>query len=114
MKTKLGKPTTDAMRKYCDEYKIALPSVAPKTLVEALITRAAMHMRDVKTHPEFGCFGWWESDNMNCQLCKHQDDCSSCSTGMTLEQVGKLEAKIDRKDIRFARTMSKVNAKLDP
>jgi len=76
--------------KYCKQHGIFIPNertVKVKYLLSS-IHRALMHGKS----PELTagcCYGYWEKDNMDCEVCNFNDDCFEQSMGISKEEYNK-------------------------
>lgn len=70
------------LQRYCLENGIPVPATAKREEIEAFITRAILHGRQVKPDVEHGCFGFWSEDDTNCTVCIYSEECAKVSLGM--------------------------------
>ena len=96
-----GHISVDKLKQYCRDHDIAVPATALRSQLEAVIVRAALHLGFIESDAQIGCFGLWEDENMNCQLCNHCDPCFEVSVGTTREKYDRSEAKDLDPRVRF-------------
>lgn len=89
-----GEPTVEALKEYCTEYRILVPVGASKAVYEAAITRAGLHLHDVRLTESTGCFGYWASDDTNCSFCSFEKECEYVSLGVGREKYERSFKKV--------------------
>lgn len=102
MKVNRGELTIEALKSFCEQRKILVPSTASKSTYEAAITRAGLHLDEAKLHEGIGCFGYWASDDMNCSLCVYQGECQHVSLGMAAEKYERSFQRMGDVKIEFS------------